>query len=78
MRLPNPLAAYQRWRVRRFCKAAGFPSDIADDLERMSVVGRTASEATRKITAVAYALLTEGYEGDALLAELDRRVSVQA
>ncbi len=44
----------------------------------MSVVGRTASEATRKITAVAYALLTEGYEGDALLAELDRRVSVQA
>ena len=76
MRLPNPLAAYRWWQFRRFCKAAGLPSEAVEDLERMSVIGRTANGATRKIAAVAYDLLTEGYEGDALLAELERRVTV--
>jgi hypothetical protein len=74
MRLPNPLAVYRRWRFRRWCKDFGVSSDVADDLERMGVIGRTANEAGRKIAAVAYNLLAEGYEGDALLVEVERRI----
>ena len=75
MRLPSPLAAYRRWRYRRQCRQAGITPELADELNE---VGRTANKAGRRIADVAYALLTEGYEGNALMAELERRVAIIA
>lgn len=82
MRLPSPLAAYRRWRLRRRCEAAGIDPEFA---EQLNEVGRKASQAGKEATAALSAILaqavSEGRDAfqslaDAMVAENARHCPV--
>ncbi len=73
MRLPNPLAAYQRWRWRERCRAVGINVEFA---EKLNEVGKQANAAGVEAAIVVAELAMQGYKGEALLMEMRRRLDI--
>ena len=69
MRLPDPLAAYRRWRFRQRCRKFGLTPELADGL---SEVASMASEAGEKAAAILAQAISEGRDTcEALCEALD-------